>query len=93
MSLADSSPSDDFIYRNWAVKTKTKQNKKTLNDSISAISKALVLLIGTYHIMSGCLTNKLKVNKITKNVTTSSNPITLPPLPGYVQTKALVLRL
>lgn len=67
MSLVDSSPSDDFTFHDWAVKIKTN-----LNDSISAISQALVLEhIGNYPIMSGCLTNNLKIHEITNHVTTS----------------------
>lgn len=63
MSLVDSSPSDDFTFHDWAAKIKTN-----LNDSISAISQALVL---EHTIMSGCLTNNLKIHEITNDVTTS----------------------
>lgn len=64
--LVDSSPNDDFTFHDWAVKTKTD-----LNDSVSAISQALVLEhIGIYPIMSGCLTNNLKIHEITKHIAT-----------------------
>lgn len=67
MSLVDCSPSDDFTFHDWAVRTKTN-----LNDSISVISQALVLEhVGNYPIMSGCLTNNPKIHEITKHVTTS----------------------
>lgn len=79
------------LFTTGQLKQKQKQtNKKTLDDSISAISQALVLEhTGTYPIMSGCLTNKLKVNEITKHVTTSRNPPTSLSLPGYVETLSL----
>lgn len=64
----DSSPSDDFTFHDWAVKIQTN-----LNDSISAISQTFVLEhIENYPIMSGYLTNNLKIHELTKHVTISS---------------------
>lgn len=82
MSLVNISLSDSIIFHNWAVKKqKTKNN---LNDSVSAVCQAPVLKqVRSYSIKSGRPTNQLKINELTKHVTTSCRLLPIPPpLPG-----------